>query len=161
ALFARTAQSATSHAGAQQSAKPSIHAAATHHAHKQHKPKHHRHHRHPAVAPASGLAPPAAPPAAPPPPPPPPAPPPQPPPPPPPTPPPPAPPGRARRPPPTPPASYHLRRVRRRVTTMSSGVGPAIGTGYLKALGTSANLLVTDPSSTDRACALLREELDA
>jgi len=74
ALFARTAQSATSHAGAQQSAKPSIHAAATHHAHKQHKPKHHRHHRHPAVAPAPGLAPPAAPPAAPPPPPPPPAP---------------------------------------------------------------------------------------
>jgi len=44
---------------------------------------------------------------------------------------------------------------------MSSAVGPAIGTGYLKALGTSANLLVTDPSSTDRACALLREELDA
>ena len=39
--------------------------------------------------------------------------------------------------------------------------GPAIGTGYLKALGTSANLLVTDPSSTDRACAILRAELDA
>jgi hypothetical protein len=74
ALFARTAHSATSHAGAQQSAKPSIHAAATHPAHKQHKPKHHRHHHHhPAIAPASGLAPPAAPPAAPPPPPPPPA----------------------------------------------------------------------------------------
>jgi len=39
--------------------------------------------------------------------------------------------------------------------------GPAIGTRYLKALGTSANLLVTDPSSTDRACAILRAELDA
>ena len=39
--------------------------------------------------------------------------------------------------------------------------GPAIGTGYLKALGTSANLLVTDPSSTDRACEILRAELDA
>jgi thiamine biosynthesis lipoprotein len=39
--------------------------------------------------------------------------------------------------------------------------GPAIGTGYLKALGTSANLLVTDPSGTDRACAILRAELDA
>jgi thiamine biosynthesis lipoprotein len=38
---------------------------------------------------------------------------------------------------------------------------PAIGTGYLKALGTSANLLVTDPSGTDRACAMLGEELDA
>jgi thiamine biosynthesis lipoprotein len=44
---------------------------------------------------------------------------------------------------------------------MSAGAGPAIGTGYLKALGTSASLLVTDPRSTDRACALLREELDA
>ena len=39
--------------------------------------------------------------------------------------------------------------------------GPAIGTGYLKALGTSANLLVTDPSNTNRACAILRAELDA
>jgi thiamine biosynthesis lipoprotein len=39
--------------------------------------------------------------------------------------------------------------------------GPAIGTGYLKALGTSANVLVTDPSRTDRACAVLRAELDA
>ena len=39
--------------------------------------------------------------------------------------------------------------------------GPGIGTGYLKALGTSANLLVTDPSGTDRACAILRAELDA
>jgi thiamine biosynthesis lipoprotein len=38
---------------------------------------------------------------------------------------------------------------------------PAIGTRYLKALGTSANLLVTDASSTDRACTILREELDA
>jgi FAD:protein FMN transferase len=43
---------------------------------------------------------------------------------------------------------------------MSSGIGPAIGAGYLRALGTSANLLVTDPSSTDRGCALLGEELD-
>lgn len=38
---------------------------------------------------------------------------------------------------------------------------PAFGIGYLKALGTSASLLVTDPGSTDRACALLRAELDA
>jgi thiamine biosynthesis lipoprotein len=38
---------------------------------------------------------------------------------------------------------------------------PAIGTGYFKALGTSASLLVTDPGGTDRACALLRAELDA
>ena len=69
ALFARTAHSATSHAGAQQSTKASIHAAATHHAHKQHKPKP-KHHHHPhASAPAPGLAPSAAPPAAPPPPP--------------------------------------------------------------------------------------------
>ena len=72
ALFARTAHSATSHAGAQHGTKASIHAAATHHAHKQHKPKP-KHHHHPhASAPAPGLAPPAAPPAAPPPPPPPP-----------------------------------------------------------------------------------------
>ena len=41
---------------------------------------------------------------------------------------------------------------------MSSG--PAIGAGRLKALGTSAHLLVTDPGVTDRACALLAEELD-
>lgn len=67
ALFARSANSATSHAGAQQGAKPSIHAATTHHAHKQHKPKP-RHHHHHVSAPAPGLAPPAAPPAAPPPP---------------------------------------------------------------------------------------------
>src|SRR5262252_2931301 len=65
----------------------------------------------------------------------------------------------AGRPAPAAPAGDHLRRVGRRVTTMSPG--PAIGTGYLKALGTSANLLVTDPSSTDRACAILRAELDA
>jgi thiamine biosynthesis lipoprotein len=38
---------------------------------------------------------------------------------------------------------------------------PAIGTGYFKALGTSASLLVTDPGGTDRACAVLRAELDA
>src|SRR5215469_9076331 len=37
----------------------------------------------------------------------------------------------------------------------------AIGTGRFKALGTSVHLLVTDPRGTDRACALLREELDA
>ena len=67
ALFVRTTHNATTNAGAQQSAKPSIHAAATHHAHKHHKPKRHHHH-HAAVAPAPGLAPPAAPPAAPPPP---------------------------------------------------------------------------------------------
>src|SRR5215470_4165085 len=66
---------------------------------------------------------------------------------------------RARPPGPAASAGDHLRRVGRRVTTMSPG--PAIGTGYLKALGTSANLLVTDPSSTDRACAILRAELDA
>ena len=59
ALFARTAHSATGHAGGQQGAKASVHAAATH-AHKRHKPKHHHHH---ASAPAPGLAPPAAPPA--------------------------------------------------------------------------------------------------
>jgi len=63
ALFARTAHSAASHAAALHSAKPSIHAAATHHAHKRHKPK--RHHHHYASAAAPGLAPPAAPPAAP------------------------------------------------------------------------------------------------
>jgi FAD:protein FMN transferase len=45
------------------------------------------------------------------------------------------------------------------MTAMSPGSG--IGTRHLKALGTSASLVVTDPSSTDRACALLREELDA
>jgi len=37
----------------------------------------------------------------------------------------------------------------------------AIGTEHFKALGTSVHLLVTDPRGTDRACALLREELDA
>ena len=37
----------------------------------------------------------------------------------------------------------------------------ALGTRRFKALGTSAHLLVTDPSSTDRACAILRAELDA
>src|SRR5215469_11678382 len=37
----------------------------------------------------------------------------------------------------------------------------AIGTGRFKALGTSVHLLVTDPRGADRACALLREELDA
>jgi len=61
ALFARTPHSTASHTAAQQNAKPSIHAAATHHAHKRHKPKHH-HHR--SGAPAAALAPPSAPPAA-------------------------------------------------------------------------------------------------
>jgi FAD:protein FMN transferase len=42
---------------------------------------------------------------------------------------------------------------------MSSG--PAFGAGRFKALGTSADLLVTDPGVTDRACALLTEELEA
>src|SRR5215469_10167756 len=37
----------------------------------------------------------------------------------------------------------------------------AIGTRRFTALGTSVHLLVTDLRSTDRACALLREELDA
>ena len=37
----------------------------------------------------------------------------------------------------------------------------AIGTVRFKALGTSVHLLVTDPRGRDRACALLREELDA
>ncbi len=37
----------------------------------------------------------------------------------------------------------------------------AIGTGRFNALGTSVHLLVTDPGRTERACALLREELDA
>jgi FAD:protein FMN transferase len=45
------------------------------------------------------------------------------------------------------------------MTAMSPG--PGIGTGQFTALGTSAGLLVTDPGGTDRACALLREELDA
>lgn len=36
-----------------------------------------------------------------------------------------------------------------------------IGTERFKALGTSVHLLVTDPGGTDRACALLRQELDA
>jgi ApbE family protein len=46
---------------------------------------------------------------------------------------------------------------------MSSGpaADPAVGTAHLRALGTSADLLVTDPSGTDRACAILGEELDA
>jgi hypothetical protein len=71
ALFARTAHSATKNVSAQHSAKPSVHAAATHSPHKQHKRRHHRHHH----AAPPGLAPPAAAPApAPPPPPPPPAP---------------------------------------------------------------------------------------
>ena len=61
ALFARTPHSTTSHTGAQQSAKPSIHAAASHHTHKRHRPRHHHHH---SGAPATGLAPPSAPPAA-------------------------------------------------------------------------------------------------
>jgi FAD:protein FMN transferase len=43
---------------------------------------------------------------------------------------------------------------------MTMSPGPAIGAGRFKALGTSAHLLVTDPSVTDRACALLTEELD-
>jgi hypothetical protein len=64
ALFARTPHSTTSHSEAQQSAKPSIHAAATPHAHKRHRPKHHHHHHHHAGAPANALAPPSAPPAA-------------------------------------------------------------------------------------------------
>ena len=62
ALFARIPHSTTSHAGAQQSGKPSIHAAATHHGHKRHKPKHHHHHH--SGAPATALAPPNAPPGA-------------------------------------------------------------------------------------------------
>jgi len=37
----------------------------------------------------------------------------------------------------------------------------AIGTRRFTALGTSVHLLVTDPRGTERACALLREELDA
>jgi len=37
----------------------------------------------------------------------------------------------------------------------------AIGAERFKALGTSIHLLVTDPRGTERACALLREELDA
>jgi thiamine biosynthesis lipoprotein len=37
----------------------------------------------------------------------------------------------------------------------------ALGAGHFKALGTSAHLLITDPGGTDRACALLTEELDA
>jgi thiamine biosynthesis lipoprotein ApbE len=36
-----------------------------------------------------------------------------------------------------------------------------LGTRHFKALGTSAHLLVTDPSAADRGCALLAEELDA
>jgi FAD:protein FMN transferase len=39
--------------------------------------------------------------------------------------------------------------------------GTALGTRRFKALGTSAHLLVTDPGGTDRASALLTEELDA
>jgi len=39
--------------------------------------------------------------------------------------------------------------------------GLAVGTAHLRALGTSADLIVTDPSGTDRACAILGEELDA
>ena len=37
----------------------------------------------------------------------------------------------------------------------------ALGTRRFTALGTSAHLLVTDPGVSDRACALLMEELDA
>jgi FAD:protein FMN transferase len=37
----------------------------------------------------------------------------------------------------------------------------ALGARRFKALGTSVHLLVTDPGDTDRACALLAEELDA
>jgi thiamine biosynthesis lipoprotein len=37
----------------------------------------------------------------------------------------------------------------------------AVGTRRFTALGTSVHLLVTDPRGTERACALLREELDA
>src|SRR6516164_5720869 len=37
----------------------------------------------------------------------------------------------------------------------------ALGTKRFTALGTSVHLLVTDPGDTDRACALLAEELDA
>ena len=37
----------------------------------------------------------------------------------------------------------------------------AIGTARFRALGTSASLLITDPGGTDRACAILRAELDA
>jgi len=37
----------------------------------------------------------------------------------------------------------------------------AIGMRRFTALGTSVHLLVTDPGGTDRACALLKEELDA
>ena len=37
----------------------------------------------------------------------------------------------------------------------------ALGTRRFTALGTSAHLLVTDPGASDRACALLTEELDA
>ena len=39
--------------------------------------------------------------------------------------------------------------------------GLAVGTAHLRALGTSADLLVTDPSGTDRARAILGAELDA
>lgn len=39
--------------------------------------------------------------------------------------------------------------------------GTALGSRRFKALGTSAHLLVTEPGVTDRACALLAEELDA
>jgi FAD:protein FMN transferase len=44
---------------------------------------------------------------------------------------------------------------------MTMSPDAAIGTGRFKALGTSVHLLVTDPGRTERACALLREELDA
>jgi hypothetical protein len=62
ALFARSALGASSHAAAKPSVTPSIHAAATHHAHKRHKRHHHHHHAGPS---APVLAPPSAPPAAP------------------------------------------------------------------------------------------------
>jgi thiamine biosynthesis lipoprotein len=39
--------------------------------------------------------------------------------------------------------------------------GPVIGTGHLRALGTSADLFMTDPCGTERGCALLVAELDA
>jgi thiamine biosynthesis lipoprotein len=44
---------------------------------------------------------------------------------------------------------------------MTMSPAPAIGAARFSALGTSASLLVTDPGGTDRACALLRAELDA
>jgi hypothetical protein len=66
ALFARTTHSTAKQASAQHSIKPSIHAAATHPAHKPHKKKHHHRHRAPALAPpAAAPAPPPPAPAAP------------------------------------------------------------------------------------------------